>query len=109
MKGVLVDPYEKSILNVEIDDWRDIKKHLQCDISSLVVVMMKVVMQSMSMTMGLYEESAFWFCPDIYPEPYAGRVLFLGINRIDGESTDSWLDSSDVADMDYKWMSREGC
>ena len=106
MKGVLVDPYEKSILNVEVDDWRDIQKHLQCDIfgsggydegGDAIYVN----------DMGLYEESAVWFCPDVYPEPYAGRVLFLGINRIDGESTDSWLDASDVADMDYKWMSRE--
>ena len=31
MKGVLVDPYTRTIENVEVGDWRDIQKHLQCD------------------------------------------------------------------------------
>ena len=31
MKGVLVDPYLKTIENVEVNDYKDISKHLQCD------------------------------------------------------------------------------
>ena len=32
MKAVLVDPYLKTIENVEVGDWRDIQKHLQCSV-----------------------------------------------------------------------------
>jgi hypothetical protein len=42
----------------------------------------------------------------VYPDPYAGRVLFLGINRANGESQDAWLDAEDVADIDHKFMTR---
>ena len=106
MKGVLVDPYLKTIENVEINDWTDIKKHLQCDIFSsggydeggdAIYVNDE----------GLYTETEFWYAPDIYPYPYAGRVLFLGINRSNGESQDSFLDAEDVMDIDHKYMSRD--
>ena len=39
-------------------------------------------------------------------DPYAGRVLFLGIDA-GGNSKDAWLDAEDVSDMDHKFMSRE--
>ena len=106
MKGVLVDPYLKTITNVEIGDWRDIRKVLQCDVFSsggydeggdAIYVNDE----------GLYTEDMFWYAPDIYPEPYAGRVLFLGINRANGESKDAWLDAEDVMDIDHKFMTRE--
>ena len=106
MKGVLVDPYTRTIENVEVGDWRDIQKHLQCDVFSsggydeggdAIYVNDE----------GLYDETEFWYAPDVYPYPYAGRVLFLGINRANGESQDAWLDAEDVADMDHKFMSRD--
>jgi len=106
MKGVLVDPYLKTIENVEVGDWTDIKKHLQCDIfgsggydegGDAIYVNDE----------GLFEETEFWYAPDVYPYPYEGRVLFLGINRANGESQDAWLDDVDVRDMDYKFMTRE--
>lgn len=106
MKGVLVDPYLKTITNVEIGDWRDIRKVLQCDVFSsggydeggdAIYVNDE----------GLYTEDMFWYAPDVYPEPYAGRVLFLGINRANGESKDAWLDAEDVMDIDHKFMTRE--
>lgn len=106
MKGVLVDPYLKTIKNVEIGDWRDIRKVLQCDIfcsggydegGDAIYVNDE----------GLYTEDMFWYAPEIYPEPYAGRVLFLGINRANGESKDAWLDAEDVMDIDHKFMTRE--
>lgn len=105
MKGVLVDPYLETIKNVEVEDWRDIRKHLQCDIFSsggrdeggdAIYVN----------DMGMYEEDKFWYAPEIYPYPYAGRVLFLGINPANGESQDAWLDAEDVADIDHKFMHR---
>ena len=106
MKGVLVDPYLKTIENVEVKDWRDIQKHLQCgtfgsggyDEGGDAIYVNDE---------GLYEETEFWYAPDVYPYPYAGRVLFLGINRSNGESQDAWLDAEDVADMDHKFMTRE--
>jgi len=105
MKGVLVDPYLETIKNVEVADWRDIQKHLQCDFfcsggydegGDAIYVN----------DMGMCEEDMFVYMPDVYPYPYAGRVLFLGINRANGESQDAWLDDVDVMDMDYKFMHR---
>jgi len=55
----------------------------------------------------LYDETEFWYAPDVYPYPYAGRVVFLGINRANGESQDAWLDAEDVAYMEHKFMSRD--
>jgi hypothetical protein len=106
MKGVLVDPYLKTIENVEVGDWRDISKHLQCDTfgsggydegGDAIYVNDN----------GLYEETEFWYAPEVYPDPYAGRVLFLGINRANGESQDAWLDAEDVMDIDHRFMSRD--
>ena len=106
MKGVLVDPYLKTIENVEVDDWRDIQKHLQCNIfgsggydegGDAIYVNDE----------GLFEEDAFWYAPDVYPYPYAGRVLFLGINHANGESQDSFLDAEDVMDIDHRFMTRD--
>ena len=103
MKAVLVDPYLKTIENVEVNDYKDISKHLQCDMfcsggydegGDAIYVNDN----------GLHEESAFVYMPDVYPDPYAGRVLFLGINRANGESQDAWLDAEDVADIDHKFM-----
>jgi len=105
MKGVLVDPYLKTIENVEVGDWRDISKLLQCDVfgsggydegGDAIYVNDN----------GLYEESAFWYAPDIYPDPYAGRVLFLGIDA-GGNSKDAWLDAEDVRDIDHKFMTHD--
>jgi hypothetical protein len=106
MKGVLVDPYLETIKNVEVADWRDIQKHLQCDVFSsggydeggdAIYVNDE----------GLYTEDKFVYMPDVYPYPYAGRVLFLGIDPANGESQDAWLDDVDVADMDHKFMTRD--
>ena len=105
MKGVLVDPYLKTIENVEVNDYKDISKHLQCDMfcsggydegGDAIYVNDE----------GLYTETAFVYMPDVYPDPYAGRVLFLGIDA-GGNSKDAWLDAEDVADIDHKFMSRE--
>jgi len=105
MKAVLVDPYLKTIENVEVNDYTDISKHLQCDIfcsggydegGDAIYVNDN----------GLHEESAFVYMPDVYPDPYAGRVLFLGIDA-GGNSKDAWLDAEDVADIDHKFMARD--
>ena len=105
MKGVLVDPYTRTIENVEVGDWRDIQKHLQCNIfcsggydegGDAIYVNDE----------GLYEETEFWYAPEIYPYPYAGRVLFLGIDA-GGNSKDAFLDAEDVMDIDHKFMSRD--
>ena len=105
MKGVLVDPYLKTIENVEVNDYKDISKHLQCDMfcsggydegCDAIYVNDE----------GLYTETAFVYMPDVYPYPYAGRVLFLGIDA-GGNSRDAWLDAEDVADMDHKFMTRD--
>lgn len=104
MKGVLVDPYLKTIENVEVSDWRDIQKHLQCDCfgsggydegGDAIYVNDE----------GLYTEDMFVYMPDVYPYPYAGRVLFLGIDA-GGNSKDAFLDAEDVADIDHKFMHR---
>jgi len=106
MHAVLVDPYKKDITNVQVNDYTDISKHLQCDIfcsggydegGDAIYVNDE----------GLYTEDMFWYAPDIYPYPYAGRVLFLGINRANGESQDAFLDRDDVADLDFKFMTRD--
>lgn len=105
MKAVLVDPYLQTIEDVEVGDWTDIKKHLQCDCfgsggydegGDAIYVNDN----------GLYEETMFVNIPDVYPYPYAGRVLFLGINRANGESQDAFLSAEDVQDINHKFMSR---
>lgn len=105
MKAVLVDPYLKTIENVEVNDYKDISKHLQCDMfcsggydegGDAIYVNDE----------GLYIDNMFVYMPDVYPYPYAGRVLFLGINRANGESQDAFLDAEDVADMNHKFMHR---
>ena len=104
-KGVLVDPYTKTISNVQVGDFKDIQKHLQCSVfcsggydegGDAIYVNDE----------GLYTESMFWYAPDVYPDPYAGRVLFLGIDA-GGNSKDAWLDAEDVANFDAKFMTRE--
>lgn len=105
MKGVLVDPYTRTIENVEVGDYTDIQKLLQCrffcsggyDEGGDAIYVNDE---------GLYEENMFWYAPDVYPYPYAGRVLFLGIDA-GGNSKDAWLDAEDVADIDHKFMSRD--
>jgi len=105
MKGVLVDPYTRTIENVEVGDYTDIQKHLQCNIfcsggydegGDAIYVNDE----------GLYEETEFWYAPEVYPYPYAGRVLFLGIDA-GGNSKDAFLDAEDVMDIDHKFMSRD--
>ena len=106
MKAVLVDPYLGTIENVEVNDYRDINQHLQCDVfcsggydegGDAIYVNDE----------GLYQESMFVYMPDVYPDPYAGRVLFLGLDPSNGESQDAWLDAKDVADIDHKFMTRD--
>jgi len=106
MKAVLVNPYARTILNVEVNDYKDISKHLQCDVfcsggydegGDAIYVNDE----------GLYEESMFVYMPDVYPDPYAGRVLFLGVDPASGESQDAWLDAEDVADIDHRFMTRD--
>lgn len=105
MKGVLVDPYLKTIENVEVGDYTDIQKLLQCrffcsggyDEGGDAIYVNDE---------GLYEETAFWYAPEIYPYPYAGRVLFLGIDA-GGNSKDAWLDAEDVMDIDHRFITRD--
>ena len=104
-KGVLVDPYTKTISNVQVGDFKDIQKHLQCDCfgsggydegGDAIYVNDE----------GLFTETEFWYAPEIYPYPYAGRVLFLGIDA-GGNNADSFLDAEDLKDIDAKFMSRD--
>ncbi len=104
-KGVLVDPYTKTITNVQVGDFKDIQKHLQCSVfcsggydegGDAIYVNDE----------GLFEETEFWYAPEIYPYPYAGRVLFLGIDA-GGNSADSFLDAEDLEDIEAKFMSRD--
>lgn len=106
MKAVLVDPYTQTVENVEVNDYRDINKHLQCNVfcsggydegGDAIYVNDE----------GMYTENMFVYMPEVYPQPYAGRVLFLGLDHRNGESQDAWLDAEDVSDMDYKFMTRD--
>jgi len=106
MKAVLVDPYTRTISNVEVNDYRDISKHLQCDVfcsggydegGDAIYVNDE----------GLYTEDMFVYMPEVYPDPYAGRVLFLGLDRDSGESQDAWLTAVDMLDIDHKFMTRD--
>lgn len=107
MRAVLLDPYTRTIANVEVKDYRDISKNLECDVfgsggshknGDAVYVNDE----------GLFEESMFVYMPDVSPDPYAGRVLFLGLDPDTGESQDARLTSVDVVfDVDYKFMTRD--
>ena len=107
MKAVLIDPYAQSITDVDVRDWRDISTHLQCSIfcsggytedGDAIYVNDE----------GLYDEHMFVDMPDLIPYPYplAGRVLIMGINRFNGESTDATLSADDVSDIDHMFRDR---
>lgn len=106
MKAVLIDPYARTVSNVEVDDYRDISRHLQCDLfcsggytddGDAVYVNDE----------GLYEESMFTYMPEVYPDPYAGRVLVLGIDGDTGESQDAVLDALGGMDLLCSFLTRD--
>jgi hypothetical protein len=106
MKAVLFDPYTRKVSNVEVDDYRDISKHLQCDLfcsggytedGDAIYVNDE----------GLYEEDMFTYMPDVYPDPYAGRVLVLGIDRYTRESQDATIDAFGDTGLSTTFMTRD--
>ena len=106
-KAVLIDPYAGKISDVVVNDYKDISKHLQCSIFSGA----GYTEDGDSIYVndeGLYDEHMFVDMPDLidYPYPLAGRVLLLGLDHSNGESTDAFLSAEDVADIDHAFRDR---
>lgn len=106
MRAILLDPYKQTVSNVEVTDYRDISKHLQCDLFCSGGYMESGDAVYVN-DEGLYEEDMFTYMPDVYPDPYAGRVLILGIDHETGESQDAVNTAIDLLDVDLKFLSRD--
>lgn len=96
MKAILVNAILQTVSAITIDSWRDIAPALECD--------MFTVPGEDNEGNSLYaddeglisgKELHFVFCPDFYPAPIAGNILFLGTDS-EGESRDCTLTVEDI-------------
>tara|TARA_R110000822_G_scaffold4672_2_gene20173 strand:+ start:94 stop:438 length:345 start_codon:yes stop_codon:yes gene_type:complete len=101
-KAVLIDPYVGEITDVVVGDWKDIQKLLQCDCfgSGGYTETNDAIYVNDE---GLYTETMYVKIPDLYPDPYAGRVLILGMDD-DGDSADSNMSAKDVKKMEHEFL-----
>tara|TARA_R110002126_G_scaffold118405_4_gene258492 strand:- start:1977 stop:2339 length:363 start_codon:yes stop_codon:yes gene_type:complete len=101
-KGILIDPYLRSIREVQVEDFTDLYNHLKCD-TFAVAGRTKYGDSIYVNDNGLYEEWQFWHCPELHPSPvtpnYAGRVLILGLDA-SGEDKDVEITLDEVLKLD---------
>jgi hypothetical protein len=85
MRAILIDPVAKTVTEVEhTDDYRDIYKHLECDLFTVVGIdeVDSVFIDDEGL---LKDEPGPFFALAGYPQPLAGRGLILGCDE-EGES-----------------------
>ena len=104
-KGILIDPYMHSIVEVQVGDYKDISKHLRCSIFS-GGGRTKYGDSIFVNDNGFNEESEFWHCPELYPDPYAGRVLILGCDA-SGEDKDAEITLDEVLRLDQDFYTSQ--
>ena len=97
-KGIVIDPYLHSIREVQVGDYPDLYNHLKCD-TFAVGGRTKYGDSIYINDNGLYEEWQFWHCPELYPSPYAGRVLIIGLEA-NGEDKDVEITLDEVLKLD---------
>lgn len=102
--GYLIDPESKLVSVVSVSDFKDIQKHLECDIFTTVRALDNgdtLYVDDMSLIDGKPRE---FFMFEGYPSPIAGRGLLLGATP-DGNDTDCETELIDAA-MLVEWLER---
>ena len=101
-KAVLIDPYVGEITDVVVNDWRDISKLLKCDLfcSGGYTETKDAIYVNDE---GLYTENMYVKIPAWYPDPYAGRVLILGVDA-HGDSVDAKMSVEDVKKIEHEFL-----
>ncbi len=96
MKAILCDVSLKTVSEIEINSWKDIAPALKCDIFTVCGEDDEgnaLYADDEGLISG--KELQFVFCPDFYPAPIAGNILFLGTDA-EGESRDCTLTVEDI-------------
>lgn len=102
--GYLIDPEAQLVSVVSVADFKDIQKHLECDIFTTVRALGNgdtLYVDDMSLIDGKPRE---FFMFEGYPSPIAGRGLLLGATP-DGSDTDCETELIDAA-MLVEWLER---
>lgn len=102
--GYLIDPEARLVSVVSVADFKDIQKHLECDIFTTVRALENgdtLYVDDMSLISGKPQEF-FMFAG--YPSPIAGRGLLLGATP-DGADADCETNVVDAA-MLVEWLER---
>lgn len=105
MRALLIDPYTKTITEVEHDDTlQNIYKHIQADCIDMVRINNKgdcVLVDDE----GLYRQDAY-FAIENYLQPLAGRGLVLGTGS-QGESTAPAEETVETLENKISWINRD--
>ena len=90
------------ITEVVVDDWKDILKLLKCECfgSGGYTETNDAIYVNDE---GLYTETMYVKIPDLYPDPYAGRVLILGVDA-HGDSADANMSVEDVKKIKHEFL-----
>jgi len=102
--GYLIDPEAQLVSVVSVADFKDIQKHLECDIFTTVRALSNgdtLYVDDMSLIDGKPRE---FFMFEGYPSPIAGRGLLLG-STPDGADADCETELIDAA-MLVEWLER---
>jgi hypothetical protein len=106
MKGILIDPKNKSITEVEHDDsLQDIYMHTDCDCITTVRIDGRDTIYVDDN--GLFRNPQHFFTFRHYPSPLAGKGLVLGADQA-GESISPEHTTIESLEADIRWITREG-
>ena len=86
-KAILIDPFQNTIQQVSVGDFRDIQRKIGCDVFTCVRFPdgNTAYVDDEGLINGT--DRAVRFVDAVYPQPLAGRVLILG-DSPDGDSAD---------------------
>ena len=98
-KAILVDPFLPEIKPVQVGDYKDIQRHIGCDVFTCVRFpdgKHVAYVDDEGLINGT--DRAVRFVDSVYPEPLAGRVLVLGDDGMGGDA-DCDLTGADIQAM----------
>ena len=102
-KAYLADPLSELISLVYVTDYKDINKHLDCEIfTSALRLECDDVLYVDDMGMFSGTKKGIFTLPEVYSSPLFGRGLLVG-STPDGDSKDPETDLLDFAMM-VKWL-----
>lgn len=94
-RAILADPFKGTVTEVEINMWQDISELIGCRTFTIAGEDEKGN-AIYADDEGLYQSPLYFsLVPSFYPEPLAGKLLFLGTDE-EGESADVTLTVEEV-------------